>query len=224
VVLSKFTTTEFAEAAAAPNDRVIFSWSLSLPAISKTYEKKVAPLTRRLDAAARLKRRGWAIRFRLDALSPIEGWRADVREIVDRINEIGPEMLTLGSLRASNATTLQRAAVKNGRDGSIFDSLRDKDPSGFKYRLDPEIQAAMFAEVKARLDPAIRLDLCKEDVSVWRRIGLRFSGCHCLAGGEDPIVAERRGEGLALVSLRRAPARPSGTRPSVPRAPVLTSR
>jgi hypothetical protein len=212
VVLSKFTTTEHAERAAAaaglaPNDRVIFSWSLSLPSISKRYERKVAPLARRLEAAARLKSTGWAVRFRLDALSPVEGWQRDVREIVDAINAVGPEMLTLGSLRASDAQRLKRAAMNNGRDGAIFDALRDKDPSGFKYRLDPSVQAAMFRAVKEHLDPAIPLDLCKEDLSVWRRLGLRFTGCHCLAGSADPVVHQRREEGLQLVLLRRAQPR-----------------
>lgn len=231
VVLSKFTTTEHAEAAAQaaglpPNDRVVFSWSLSLASISRQYERKVAPLTRRLEAAERLKAAGWAVRFRLDALAPFEGWRADVHEIVDRINAIGPEMLTLGSLRASDAQRLKGAAIKNGRDGTIFDALRDKDPSGFKYRLDPEIQAAMFREVKARLDPSIRLDLCKEDLSVWKRVGLKFTGCHCLASAGDPVVAERLDQGLALVSLRRAPARgatlpASSPPPLVSPAPAL---
>jgi len=203
VILSKFTTTEFAEAAARPNDRVIFSWSLSLPTISRRYEKKVAPLERRLEAAARLKRMGWAIRFRLDALVPFDGWRQDVHDVVDAINAVEPEMLTLGSLRASNARSLQNSAIKNGRDGSIFNALADRDPSGFKYRLDPAIQAAMFREVRTRLDPSIRLDLCKEDASVWRRLGLKFSGCHCLAGHTDSLVRERGDEGLNLVALRR---------------------
>ena len=237
VVLSKFTTTELAEAAAAsvglaPTDRVVFSWSLSLPSIARRYERKVAPLARRLEAGARLKAAGWGVRFRLDALSPVDGWEVDVREVVDAINAVGPEMITLGSLRASDARRLQGAAVKNGRDGAIFDALRDRDPSGFKYRLDPEVQAAMFRAVKARLDPAIRLNLCKEDLSVWRRVGLAFTGCHCLAGAADPAVVERTAEGLtlaglrtevdagvgdALVTLRRAPATPSATRRGVPR-------
>lgn len=222
VVLSKFTTTEHAEAAAAaaglpPSDRVVFSWSLSLPSISQQYERKVAPLARRLEAAARLKRQGWAVRFRLDALTPVEGWCEDLHEVVDAINAVGPEMLTLGSLRASDAQRLKGAAIKNGRDGAIFDALRDKDPSGFKYRLDPAVQAAMFREVKANLDPGILLNLCKEDLSVWRRVGLKFSGCHCLAGRTDPVVAGRLSEGLALVSLRRATTQRSRPTPLLKR-------
>jgi hypothetical protein len=201
IVLSKFTTTEYAEASAQPNDRVVFSWSLSLPSISKLYERKVAPLRRRLQVAKRLKQLGWAIRFRLDALFPVDNWQDEVREVVSLINEVQPEMLTVGSLRATNVRALQAAAFKNGRDGRIFDELREKDPSGFKYRLDPLTQALMFREVKTHLAPAVRLDLCKEDLSVWRRVGLSFSGCHCLANSADEIVTERVDQGLSLVKL-----------------------
>ncbi len=27
--------------------------------------------------------------------------------------------------------------------------------------------------------------LCKEDVSVWEAVGLKFNGCHCLLQGAD---------------------------------------
>jgi hypothetical protein len=30
----------------------------------------------------------------------------------------------------------------------------------------------------SRITPA----LCKEDISVWKAVGLRFGGCHCLLG------------------------------------------
>ncbi|MEW6735449.1 MAG: hypothetical protein AB1489_29430, partial [Acidobacteriota bacterium] len=54
IVLSKFTTTEYAEAFGMLKN-TIFSWSLSLPTISNQYEKKVAPLEQRLRKAAELK-------------------------------------------------------------------------------------------------------------------------------------------------------------------------
>ena len=84
IVLSKFTSTAFAEAF-GPNENVIFSWSLSLPTISELYEKKVATLEARLSKAEQMKRDGYRIRFRLDALAPIPGWEAEL----DLIREIG---------------------------------------------------------------------------------------------------------------------------------------
>jgi hypothetical protein len=191
IVLSKFTTTEYAEACGV-TPHVVFSWSLSLPGISRQYEQRVAPLEKRLACAERLKAAGWRIRFRLDALAPIPGWEADLATIMERINQIGPELLTIGALRATNATALRASAAQHGRDASIFDYLRDKDPSGFKYRVEPQAHLEMFRRVKALLDPAIHLGLCKEDMSLWQALGLPWQGCHCLHGPADAAVGERR--------------------------------
>lgn len=199
IVLSKFTTTEYAEAF-GPSPNVVFSWSLSLPSISRQYEKKVAPLEKRLEHAAKLKARGWRIRFRLDALAPIPGWEDDLKRVMEQINEVGPEMLTIGALRATNLFALQRTAGRNGRDASIFNYIRDKDPSGFKYRVENEFHTEVFRQVAAMLNPATTLGLCKEDTSVWQAVGLKWQGCHCLHNVSDEVVSER-GEPRRLIQV-----------------------
>lgn len=190
IVLSKFTSTEYAEAL-GPSPNVVFSWSLSLPSISQQYEKKVASIRARLGTALRLKQSGWRIRFRLDALAPVDGWEADLETILAEINRVGPEMLTIGALRATNLDALSRAAKKNGRDSSVFAFLREKDPSGFKYRVDHGFHIAIFERISELLHPDIRLGLCKEDASVWQEVGLRWQGCHCLHGAADDVVIDR---------------------------------
>jgi DNA repair photolyase len=190
IILSKFTSTSYAEAfGTSPN--VIFSWSLSLPTISRDYEKKVASLEARLDKAAEMKKAGHRIRFRLDALAPIPRWKSELREIMARINDIEPEMLTIGALRASNVSALRRAAVNNGRDGSIFDYIETVDPSGFKYRTEQEFQIDVFKRIKDLLRPQIALGLCKEDAAIWQEIGAQWQGCHCLHGTTDRTTVER---------------------------------
>lgn len=190
IVLSKFTTTEYAETF-GPAKNVVFSWSLSLPTISRKYEKKVAPLDRRLETAVRLKAAGYRIRFRLDALAPIPSWEKELDEIVSRINAINPEMLTIGALRASNVKQLRRAAEVNGRDGSIFDYISSQDPSGFKYRTEHEFHISVFKRVKEILRPGVALGLCKEDRSMWQDINLAWQGCHCLHGTRDNVATQR---------------------------------
>jgi hypothetical protein len=192
IVLSKFTSTHFAEAL-GPSPNVVFSWSLSLPTISAEYEKKVAPLAARLDKAVEMKKGGHRIRFRLDALAPIPGWESELDLMLDRINRIRPEMLTIGALRASNATSLRSAAENNGRNGAIFDYIATIDPSGFKFRTDQAFHENAFRQIKNRLAPGIALGLCKEDASMWRAIGATWQGCHCLHGFSDRIATARVG-------------------------------
>ncbi len=200
IVLSKFTTTEFAEAV-GPSANVVLSWSLSLPSISRRYEKRVASLRARLATAGRLKAAGWRIRFRLDALAPVSDWESDLADVVGEINRIGPEMLTIGALRATNLGKLKGEARRNGRDASVFDYLREKDPSGFKYRVEHDFHVDAFKRVASLLDPAIRLGLCKEDASLWREVGLRWNGCHCLHGRGDTAVQERGTPGHLVEQL-----------------------
>lgn len=190
IVLSKFTSTSYAEAL-GPSNNVVFSWSLSLPTISRQYEKKVASLEARLAKATEMKQAGYRVRFRLDALAPIPGWEKELAEVMSHINEVGPEMLTIGALRASNKTALRRAAEANGRDGSIFDHIATVDPSGFKHRTEGEFHIRVFQLIKEQLGEGIRLGLCKEDASMWQEIGAAWEGCHCLHGTADTVVGDR---------------------------------
>ncbi|HEX8128108.1 MAG TPA: hypothetical protein VF527_03335 [Pyrinomonadaceae bacterium] len=190
IILSKFTSTQYAEAF-GPSDNVIFSWSLSLPTISRDYEKKVASLDARLKKAAEMKLAGYHIRFRLDALAPIPNWEAELQEVMERINRISPEMLTIGALRASNATSLRRAAERNNRDAAIFDHIATVDPSGFKDRTEQDFHVSVFQKIKDSLNPDIALGLCKEDASMWHEIKAEWQGCHCLHGEADRIAQDR---------------------------------
>ena len=143
--------------------------------------------SRRFAAAAKMQEAGWPIRFRLDPMIPYhdanEDWRAGYSEAIERINNLAPEMVTIGALRASTMG-LATAAEKNGRPTNLFGYLSEKDPSGFKYRLPFEQQVEMYRFAIERLDrKRIIPALCKEDVSVWKAVGLEFDGCHCLHSG-----------------------------------------
>lgn len=171
IILSKFVSTEYAEAL-GPSPHLVFSWSLSLPSISRRYEKKVSPLETRLRKAEELKAAGYRLRFRLDALAPVPGWEQELEMIIERINRIEPEMLTIGALRATNPVSLKRAAAANSRETSIFDYLTEADPSGFKHRTEQRFHVAVFRRIRELLRPTIQLGLCKEDASLWAEAGV----------------------------------------------------
>lgn len=145
----------------------------------------------RLKKAKEMKEEGYRIRFRLDALAPVEGWRNELADVVAEINAIEPEMLTIGALRATNVTALRNVAAKNRRDDSIFDYIVDKDPSGFKYRTENGFHLEAFSRIRSQLRRSIHLGLCKEDISVWHAVGLHWEGCHCLHGVDDLVAIER---------------------------------
>lgn len=174
-----------------PTQQAVFSWSVNAEEVAARWEHG-APLPReRFAAAASIKAAGWPVRFRLDPMVPYPRWRAGYAEAIRQINRIEPEMVTLGALRATSKNSLRGAAHKNGRDGSIFDYLtEERDPSGFKYRLDFKAHVQLFRYTIERLSQPIVPALCKEDQTLWRELGMSFRGCHCLLGGADPLINE----------------------------------
>ena len=170
-----------------PTPQVVFSWSVNAEQVGRRWEQGTPLPSRRFTAAAKMQEAGWPIRFRLDPMIPYheaeENWRHGYTEAVERINSLAPEMVTIGALRASTMG-LVTAAENNGRPTDLFEYLSEKDPSGFKYRLPFEQQVEMYRFVIDRLDrKRIIPALCKEDVSVWKAVGLEFDGCHCLHSG-----------------------------------------
>lgn len=186
IFLTKSTLVKHA-LALQPTPQVVFSWSVNAEYVARRWEHGTPRPKSRFKVAEMMQKAGWPIRFRLDPMIPYQDggddWRSGYAEAIDAINALKPEMVTIGALRASSKG-LVTAARKNGRAADIFDYLSDKDPSGFKYRLPFEQQIELYRFAIERLDRRrIVPALCKEDVSVWKALGLPFEGCHCLPGG-----------------------------------------
>jgi spore photoproduct lyase len=175
------------------NRQVVFSWSVNAEEVGSRWEAGAPLPSERFAAAEAMQKAGWPIRFRIDPMVPYPGWRGGYMQAIRRVNRLKPEMVTLGALRATSAKSLRKAAIKNGRDDAIFDFLsEEKDASGFKYRIPLGEQIRLFRFVLEHLDPAIPGALCKEDRTVWEALAIPFRGCHCLLGGEDTLIEDRR--------------------------------
>jgi spore photoproduct lyase len=178
-----------------PTQQVVFSWSVNAEEVAAKWEHGTPLPLERFAAAEKMKKAGWPIRFRLDPMIPYPDWKRGYGEAIKRINSLSPEMVTIGALRATSYRSLRSAAKSNGRDDSIFDYLtEEKDPSGFKYRIPFETQVEMFRFAIGRLKNGVVPALCKEDKALWKALGLKFNGCHCLLGRNDGIVKERNFE------------------------------
>jgi spore photoproduct lyase len=187
-----------------PTPQVVFSWSVNAEFVAKRWELGTPSPRGRFAAARQMKEAGWPIRFRLDPMVPYhdgeEDWHDGYAEAIDNINALQPEMVTIGALRATQKTALKNAAAKNNRPSDIFDYLtEEKDPSGFKYRIPFEQQVELFRFAVERLDRTrIIPALCKEDVSLWEAVGLKFQGCHCLLDGNPAAEIVSSGAYAAL--------------------------
>ena len=171
--------------------QVVFSWSVNAEEVAVKWEHGTPLPADRFAAAQKMKDAGWPVRFRLDPMVPYPRWRSGYAAAIRQINRIGPEMVTLGALRATSAKSLRGAARRNGREDSIFDFLtEERDPSGFKYRLPVDVQVQLFRFVIDKLAAPIVPALCKEDQTLWRALGMAFQGCHCLLDSSDSLIGE----------------------------------
>ncbi len=184
-----------------PTRQVVFSWSVNAEFVAREWEHGAPSPSARFAAARRVRDAGWPVRFRLDPMVPYEGWRFGYAHAIREINDLEPEMVTLGALRATSGRSLRTAARKNGRDERIFDYLtEERDASGFKYRIPYEQQLQLYRFALERLSPAVMPALCKEDQNLWRDLGMVFRGCNCLLGDRDALVEDAP---RSVRSLRR---------------------
>ena len=180
VFLTKSTEIDHALELEA-TDRVVFAWSVNSEKVARLWEKGPPTPKKRFEAAKKMRDGGWRVRFRLDPMIPIDGWEEQYHRTLDKIIQIEPEMVTIGALRATNAKALKRAAEMNGRDIRVFDYLTNqKDPSGFKHRIDHDKQHEMFSYVLQALSDITVTSLCKEHSSLWNTLGIKYSGCNCM--------------------------------------------
>ncbi len=159
----------------APNKQVIVSFSINAAPVSEMYEKASPSPEERLEAARRLKEHGYEVRLRLDPMIPVADWKGHYGDIIDKMNQVGPSIVTLGSLRYfRNLENHQKTET------DIFSYGKDHgDPDG-RLRVDRDTRTAMYRFCLDRLQ-CMRVGLCKETVDVHRDLGLPAGNqsCNC---------------------------------------------
>jgi spore photoproduct lyase len=149
---------------------VIVSFSVNTPAAARQYEAGAAPVADRLRAARRLKDAGWRIRIRIDPM--IAGFNYD--SIAGEVRRLGPERVTLGSLRAEHS--LPRFAGKK-----LFAALEKPSSQRGLARYPLRQRLALYRSAVRKLRGLCPLGLCEETPDVWRALGLdtEAKSCNC---------------------------------------------
>jgi len=153
-----------------PCRNVVVSFSVNHPDAARLYEKGAAPVSERMKAARRLKDAGWRLRLRMDPM--ILGY--DYREVAAQVRDLGPERVTLGTLRA------EKGLARFTEDG-LFDALERIAETKRLARYPRERRVAMYREVIDVFGDRIELGLCEETPDVWNELGLNTEGksCNC---------------------------------------------
>jgi spore photoproduct lyase len=147
---------------------VVVSFSVNAPDAARRHEAGAATVEDRLEAARRLKKAGWRVRMRIDPM--IAGF--DYAGVIAAIRELGPERVTLGSLRAESSLL---RAVNHG----MFEGLEKPGDRKALARYRREERLALYREAVEGLRDICGVALCEETEDIWKDLGLDYEAKEC---------------------------------------------
>jgi spore photoproduct lyase len=163
----------------------VVSWSVNPDAVCREFEAGAPPLARRLDAARRCQDAGYAIRFLLMPILPVDDWEAHYAELVEQIFATAlPQRITLGGICSyRGALALTRRAL--GPDNLIARHIRGAPSPDGRLRFPRPLRADLYRHLIAairRHAPDLPIGLCLEEPQLWRACGLdpAHPTCNCI--------------------------------------------
>ncbi len=161
--------------------RTIISFSINTPSVANAYERAAAPAEKRFAAAEKVKAAGYPVRFRIDPIIPLKGWRPMYEELFDEVIATGPERITLGTLRYF--PNVKSFARKLGRDTSVFDVATERSPEDGRFRIPFDKRVLIYSAIFDRIDGRVPAGLCKETARCWDAVAancaLDAKLCNC---------------------------------------------
>ena len=161
--------------------RSIMSFSINTDKVYQHLEHRTASPEARLMAAKRLQQAGYDIRLRIDPVILYSTWKKDYADLVEKIFAyVKPERITIGEYRPSKglashiSSRFPHSPLLKINSGLVND--------GSKLRYPDEHRLAMFKAIIDTIkkhDKKIKIALCKEDVKIWKSLGMQINGLHC---------------------------------------------
>jgi len=164
--------------------RSIMSFSINTDKVYQQLEHRTASPEARLMAAKKLQHAGYEIRLRIDPVILYSTWKKDYVDLVEKIFAyVRPERITIGEYRPSKG--LASHISSRFPDSSLLKIHSGLINDGSKLRYPKEHRLAMFRVIIDAIkkhDKKIKIALCKEDVTIWKNLGIPINGllCNCL--------------------------------------------
>jgi len=181
LVLTKSGIKAINEFASKPRKQTICAWSVNPPAIASRWEQRAATPKDRLEAAKTAKSQGYEVRFRIDPIIPVEGWKHDYESLATEIAAVGPSRVVIGTPRGLHKTILYASLA--GLDmgwASYFDSQE----TGWGMKLPLQMRLDIYGHLYDKLQSAgiseRQISICKETVELHRLMGHKVSSGNCL--------------------------------------------
>ena len=158
--------------------RTIVCWTLNAHTQSRLIERRSATCEARIEAARKCGQAGYTVRFRFSGVCPVRNWRAENREMIERLfAACRPDVISLQTLsrmpepgmfdRVMDASIMEPRFVKAVRDaeqemkGNIWGPLPDDERE--------EIYRCLIDQID-RVSPHTPVSLCLESPAMWARL------------------------------------------------------
>ncbi|MEW5723522.1 MAG: spore photoproduct lyase family protein [Thermodesulfobacteriota bacterium] len=154
--------------------RTIISFSLNAPGPARTEERRAAPLTRRLEAAARAARAGYRLGFHFDPLLLHPGWEEGYERLVgDLFDRVPAERVAWISLGAFRFQPELKEVIRRRHPASHITDQEFVRAADGKMRYLRPIRVSLYQRLVSaiqRAAPGVTLYLCMESPRVWREV------------------------------------------------------
>jgi spore photoproduct lyase len=161
--------------------RSIMSFSINTDKIYQQLEHRTASPDARLQAAGKLQQAGYEIRLRIDPVILYSTWKKDYVDLVEKIFVyVKPERITIGEYRPSKG--LASHISSRFPESSLLKINSGLVNDGTKLRYPEEHRLTMFKTIVDTIkkhDTKVKVALCKEDVKIWKSLGMPINGLHC---------------------------------------------
>jgi spore photoproduct lyase len=157
---------------ASPN--IVISWSLNPNELIKSEELATAALGERLEAAKKVKQKGYNIAFHFDPIIYSENYKSLYQEVVEKIYSHLPgpfAWISLGTLR-SHRQLKSIAEQRFSKSNIFYGELLLSEDKKLRYPkfLRQEIYKNMLKLIRSH-DNTTPLYLCMEDKETWAILG-----------------------------------------------------
>ncbi|MBM3497400.1 MAG: hypothetical protein FJX74_01895 [Armatimonadetes bacterium] len=170
-----------------PRGQTIVSFTISSPTVAERIEHATPSTAQRLAAAAKAQGAGYVPRVRFSPIVPIEGWREELRALIEALlARVTPDVITIDLLGWMNPDHLDEILDTSLLDPRFLRGMRELFADGppgpgywpsvkhiFPHELRREAYEFVIDEV-ARRAPRPRVSLCNETTRMWEELGPRL--------------------------------------------------
>ena len=151
---------------------VIVSWSINPQEVIQSEEHMTASMEERLEAARKVRNKGFLVSFHIDPMIEHPGWEVNYPKLVKRIcTEFSPDEIPYVSVGALRFQPEQRHMMRDRFGGTSLVNQAELFPGhDGKYRYESDLRKEMYQSVMSAFkeeDPKWKVFICMENPETW---------------------------------------------------------